>query len=222
MKKARLMTIIGVISVANAAFGAQSLSFDDNNGDATSGTYKPNDVFSINVFLTYSGYKSFGLSYWLEVQKALAPNISITNVTYFKFLDPTQTGPNPALFNTTTGARRGYKTETRDLGATVNDISMPIKPGTYKITHIQFTLDGAVPGTYRLKSTTTSPHISEVTKTDFTDQILPTSTYTITIAPNTIASTDAMMIVPEPTTFTLLALGATGLGLAAYRRRCSR
>lgn len=212
------MTIIGVISAASAAFGAQSLSFNDNDGEPTAGTYNPNDVFSIDVFLTYRHYKAFGLSYWLEVQKALAPYISITDVTYFKFLDPNQLAPNPAFFNSRTGARNRYRTETRDLGAT----GMLTAPGTYKITHIEFTLNGAVPGTYLMKSTITSPHGSIVTKRDFTDQILPTSTYTITIAPNTIASTDAMMIVPEPTTFTLMALGAAAMAWAAYRRRCSR
>ena len=215
MKRALLVTVICIMATAGAAFGqrTQLLSFNDNNGAPTAGTYSPNATFSIDVFLKYRGYTSFGLSYWLEVQKALAPNISITNVTYFTFLDPNQTTPNPAFFNTTTGAHSGYRTETRDLGAT-GDISMPTPPGTYMITSIQFTLNGAVPGTYLLKSTTVSPHTSQVTKSDFTSKNLPASTYTITIA-----AADALAPIPEPTTITFLWLATIGLGVAAYRRR---
>ncbi|MBA3544041.1 MAG: PEP-CTERM sorting domain-containing protein [Chthoniobacterales bacterium] len=164
--------------------------------------------------MRFRGYNSLGLSYWFEVQNALAPNISITSVTYFTFLDPNQTTPNPALFNATSGAHAGYLTETRDLGATPRDISMSTPPGSYLIASIQFTLNGAAPGTYLLKSTTVSPHASEVSDTNFVSHNLPASTYTITIA-----STGTMTTVPEPTTYSLLGVAASVLLLAAYRRR---
>ncbi len=214
MKRTALITFVCVMTACGAAFGQQKLSFNDNNGTPTAGTYGPNDVFSINVSVRYRGYDSLGLSYWLEVQNALAPNISITNVTYFTFLDPNQSGPNPALFNTTVGARPGYLTETRDLGATAANISTSVPPGTYLVASIQFTLNGAAPGTYLLKSTTVSPHASEVSDTNFVSHNLPASTYRLTVA-----SAGALMSVPEPTTWSLLGLGATGFGLAAYRRR---
>ncbi len=221
MKKALLVTFICIMTAAGAAFGQrQKLSFNDNNGTANAGTYGPNDIFSVDVFMKFSGFHALGLSYWLEVQNGLAPKISITNVTYFTFLDPNQTVPNPAFFNTTVGAHAGYRTETRDLGATPVDISMPIPPGTYMVSTIQFTLNGAAPGTYLLKSTTLSPHGSEVNDTNFVSHFFPASTYRITIAG---ADRMTMAVVPEPTTFTLLWLAATGCGLAAYRRRsCPR
>ena len=213
MKKAVLVTLICVLTACGAAFGQQKLSFNDNNGTPTAGTYNPNDTFSIDVSLRYRGFSSLGLSYWLEVQSALAPYISITNVTYFTFLDPNQSG-NPTSFNSTIGADTGYLTETRDLGATAVNVSMSVPPGTYLVASIQFTLNGAPPGRYLLKSTTVSPHASEASDTNFVSHFLPASTYKLTIA-----SSSALASVPEPTTFSLLALATIGFGLAAYRRR---
>ncbi len=203
------------MTAAGAVFGQkQQLSFNDNNGTATSGTYGPNDTFSVDVFLRYHGYKSFGLSYWLEAQSALAPNISITNVTYFTFPDPNQTVVNPTLFDTASGADAGYMSEATDLGALVSNFSRPLRPGSYMIASIQFALNGAAPGTYLLQSTTVSPHGSEVTDSNFASHNLAASTYKIRIV-----SAGTLAAVPEPTTFSLLGLAATGFGLAAYRRR---
>ncbi len=215
MKKAVLATFICFMAASGAVLGQkQQLSFNDNHGVPTSGTYSSNDTFSIDVAVKYRGYDSLGLSYWFEVQNALAPNISITSVTYFTFLDPIQTGPNPALFNSTSGAHAGYMTETRDLGAVPVDISMSVPPGSYMIATIQFTLSGAAPGKYLLKSTSLSPHASEVSDSNFVSHNLPASTYRIRIVTG-----GTLTSVPEPTTFSLLALAATGFGLAAYRRR---
>ncbi len=140
------------------------------------------------------------------MQNALAPNISITNVTYFTFLDPNQTGPNPALFNSTSGAHSGYMNETRDLGATDSSIS----PGRYLVASVQFTLTGAAPGIYQLKSTTLSPRASELSDTNFASHNFGASSYRITISP-----TGTLMSVPEPTTLSLLILTTGGFGVAA-------
>jgi hypothetical protein len=145
-------------------------------------------TFTVSTNLTFSGYGSYGLSYWLEVDDALARFIRITNATYFTFLDPTQTSPVP--FDSAVGASPGYTTASRDLGATSQAIPQDVvPPGTYHITDITFALGSEAPlGTYRLRSTTLLPRRSETTDTDFQNNDLgPTSTFTFTIvaAPRT-------------------------------------
>src|SRR3954454_24596333 len=104
MKKALSMTLLVVLSeVGPFAQKSDKLSFNDNNGMPNSGTYTSNATFTLDVSIKFRGYTAGGLSFWLEAQNALAPHISITNLTYFTFLDPTQSG-NPALFNSTIGA----------------------------------------------------------------------------------------------------------------------
>lgn len=212
MRRALWITTVCLIFAAGTAFGQRgpALSFNDNNGKPSSGTYGANDTFSIDVSVKYRGFNAIGLSFWLEVSNALAPNISITNVTYFTFLDPNQNGNVPVPFNSTVGARVGYMTETRDLGATGNSL----RQGTYLVASIQFTLSGAAPGTYSLASTTVSPHTSQVTTSDFTSVNLTAASYKLTVSPSS-----TMAPVPEPTTVSLLLLPALGLGVAAYRRR---
>ena len=105
--------------------GTQSLTFDDlglGGGNSTSGTYDISGgatTFSFDVALTFSGYNSSGLSFWLETVTAFAGSLSITGVTYgTAFPDATQFAPNPAPFNNTPGASPGFLTENRDLGST--------------------------------------------------------------------------------------------------------
>ena len=215
MKKATLFTIVCVMRLG-FAFGqdvnprgpqdplgqhTQSLSFN------VLGPITPGSTFNVSVSLTFSGYSAFGLSYWLEVDNALAPFLSITGVTYFTFPDPNQTSPNPAPFSSTIGSTAGFMLETRDLGATVNDPNVKMVPqGTYHITDLQFTLAAGAPsGTYTVRSTSVNPRISEVTDTTFSDNnIIPAGSFVI--------------VVPEPSTFALL-VTAIGFGFLAYRRQ---
>lgn len=225
MKKTLLVVIITALFAAEATAGipsiirphgpSQFLSFDDNGaggGGANSGTFAPGSTFSFDVFVTFSGYNSTGLSFWLEASDGLAGSLSITGVVYgTTFPDPTQTAPNPAPFNASVGASPGFMTENRDLGATINDFNNLIAPGTYFVAHITFALAANfAPGSYILQSTVTNPHGSEVTSFDgttFADNDLPAAQYFITQ-------------IPEPATFDLIAMAAlAGLGFLAHRRR---
>ena len=193
----------------------QFLTFNDNDGAGDSGTYNPTDSFGFDIYLSYSGYDSDGLSFWLETQTAnnFAGSLSITGFTYgTAFPDVTQTVPNPAPFDVTYGVSPGYLREGRDLGALTKDAFVPQPPGTYFVGHVTLTISGAVPGTYILRSTTVFPDSSAVASfdgTSFHDEYLPAATYTITI-------------VPEPSTLALLVVAVIGAGIASRRRMASR
>jgi hypothetical protein len=141
--------------------------------------------FTVLVDLTFTGYNSYGLSYWMEVSDALAPFISLTNVTHSVFPDANQSVPNPAPFNSSTGAGPGYATAGRDLGATVQivDPENAVPPGTHQIASLTFSVDPSAPsGMYTLRSTIVYPYISEVADTDFADNVInPAGTFTFTI-----------------------------------------
>jgi hypothetical protein len=215
MKKTLLATIACMMIAATACFGAITMTFNDNSGAATAGTYLTTDTFSFDVFLT-TDFTAQGVSYWLETQtlNGFTAALTITNITYVNFTGPTDNG-FPKAFTSATGADSGFLADDDtvinpqtgtidegDLGAT----SPSHAPGTFQIATIFFSISGATPGTYLLQSTTASPKVSEATGTDFSDNPFGTAVYTITI-------------VPEPSTFALLGLAATGLGVAAYRRR---
>ena len=185
MKKTLLLVIATALFAAGANAGTlpdslirphgidQTLTFDDlglGGGDATSGTYMQTDTFSFDVILTYAGYNSSGLSFWLETNNAFAGSLSIVGLNYgTAFPDATQFTPNPAPFNATMGATSGFMTEQRDLGATCTPgapSGCPQPPGTYFVAHITFSIQGAAMGTYVLQSTVNIPHGSEATSDD--------------------------------------------------------
>jgi hypothetical protein len=202
MKKTLLITMIG-LTTAFSVFAQESatLSFTGPS------SWVPGTSITLSVQDTYMNLGgSYGSSYWLEVNNAVAPFLSITNLVYSPPCPNGYTGPVPVLFNVPYDP--GFMVENPDLGAGSNLVLVP--DGSYHITDITLALAaGAAPGTYTLRITTTNPRPSIQTDGNFNDVPFPEASFVFNV-------------VPEPSALALLGIATIGSGLLMYRRRKDR
>lgn len=226
MKKL-ILSLACSFALSAAAFAqSQSIAlYTSGSMSQTSGTFGSSGTFSLDVYVTFTGFTANGLSFWLQTQNAFAPSITITNEQYFTFTDPND-GPAPGSmtpfnnkgFTHASGNNTGMLSDQDlspnpqtgtltpgDLGAT----GAGQTAGTYKVATITFTLSGAPNGTFTLGTTTLNPKASTLSDTAFAGHSLPNATYTVSI-------------VPEPSTIACLVCGVGVLGATFARRNRRR
>src|SRR5450759_2348669 len=116
MRKTLLITtIICGMMAAGTSFSqhTQSMSF------TPSGTiFQQNDTFTVETFLTYSGYSAYGFSFWLETPVVGAGFFHITSEEHFPPFNGGYTGP------TEFDCGSSYCYTDHDLGGSPNPLTL--------------------------------------------------------------------------------------------------
>src|SRR5262249_42262958 len=151
---------------------------------------------------------TYGFSYWLQVNTALAPFLTIDNLAFFPPFPHGYSGPFPILFNSGSGTDPGFTCESVGLEGSP-DPGVQVQDGSYHFSDITFGLAPNAPaGTYTLRITTASPRGSIQVTSDFGDAPFPQASFIFNV-------------VPEPSTLTLIVLAGLGAAVTTYRRRKS-
>lgn len=223
MKKHLALILLGLVALSGSALADVTLIFNDNGGGggtATTGSYAPGSTFSFDISLVYTGAPPsdlFGYSLWFQSLQggSFAGNLfSITafNRTGSLFTD-VQSASYPQPLNTSiTGADNNF-----DLGASQPTGSTPQSMGTYFLGTISFQIGaGVAPGTYTLQNVfapTGQPDaghgsvaFNQAGAGSGGGVDIPSSQYMVTV-------------IPEPTTWSLMAVATAGVAGLSYLRR---
>jgi len=200
MKTLFLITLITLTStISSLQATQQALSFSGPT------TWTPGASVVLAATDTFSGYGTgtYGFSYWLQVNTALAPFLTITNLAFFPPFPHGYSGPFPILFNSASGTDPGFTAESVGLqGSADNGVQVP--DGSYHFSDITFGLAANAPaGTYTLRITTAAPRESLQVDSDFDDEPFPQASFVFNV-------------VPEPSTLALLVLVGVGAGAIRY------
>jgi hypothetical protein len=205
MKKAFLIAVASFTMATSPVFAGefqQSISFTGPTD------WVPNTSVTLSVFVSFN-YNAFGFAYWLEVPDAIAPFLRITRVDDIFPPGPPVIDPPGGFFNSSTGARPGYKSESLGLGGTISDPTTqpPFPPGMYHTQDITLAISSGAPlGNYTMFTTTLNPRASIVSDTKFNDHAIPAAPFVFNV-------------VPEPGTVALFGIGVLSGGLFVKRRR---